>query len=147
MSKMVPMRCRTLMATRAPACPCIAWSNGEGVAICPDCSPSALRSEGSGQVCTSIKVATNNQTAVATAHAPNSQRDQTVVMELIRLRASLGQCCAPAWQPAIGTNTELPLYLIALRHTLWSSSLVNKGHRLHSFMNEVEDAPLLSVAL
>ena len=111
MSKTVPMRCRSLTATRVTACPRMAPSTGEGVAICPDGSPSGLHSEDSGRVCTSIKVATSNQTAVAAAHAPNSQRDQTVVMELIRLRASLAQSCARAWPPAIGTNTELPASL------------------------------------
>jgi hypothetical protein len=64
----------------------------DGVAICSNEVSLALRREGSGHVCTSMRVATTNQIAVAAAHAPKSQRDQTVTIELIGLRASLLQC-------------------------------------------------------
>ena len=91
----------------APACPRKAGSSRDDVVVSPNVDPMALRKEGSGHVCTSMRVATINQTTVATAQAPNSQRDQTVVIELIALRASLVQCDALGEHPAIGTNTEL----------------------------------------
>jgi hypothetical protein len=95
------------MVVAAPTCPRKAASSRDDVVIWPNADPMAPRKEGSGHVCTSMRVATINQTTVATAHAPNSQRDQTVVIELIALRASLVQCDALGEHKAIGTNTEL----------------------------------------
>jgi len=54
-------------------------------------------------------VATTNQTAVATAHAPKSQRGQTVIIELIGLRASLPQCCACRSTEPSAQILKLPL--------------------------------------